>query len=127
MDYFNKILNKKTKHQYRFKTREEFEDQYGDYWAESIKCNWYDDDDDEGMNYLFGTDIDFLPLEEINDILEKNHTSYYDDEENGFYWNISKDMIIQNDQLNFKSIYLGNKKNIYEKRIIRFNKYKKGD
>lgn len=126
MDYFNKILNKKTKHKYRFKTREEFEEQYGDYWAQTIKSNWYDDDV-EGMNYLFGTDIDFLPLEEINDILEKNHTSYYDDEENDFYWNISKDMIIQNEQLNFKSIYLDNKKNIYEKRIIKFNEYKKGD
>ena len=126
MDYFNKILNKKTKHKYRFKTREEFKEQYGDYWAESIKCNWYDNDDD-GMNYLFGTDVDFLPDEKINDFLEKNHIFYYDDEENNFYWNISKDMIIQNDQLNFKSIYLDNKKNIYEKRIIKFNEYKKGD
>ena len=86
MDYFNKILNKKTKHKYRFKTREEFEEQYGDYWAKFIKCNWYDDDD-EGMNYLFGTDVDFLPDEKINDFLEKNHIFYYEDEENNFYWN----------------------------------------
>lgn len=123
MEYFNKILNKKTNHKYRFKVREEFENEYGDDWASTINCNWYDDDI-EGMNYLFGTDLDFLPLEEIEDVLEKNKISFYDDDENNSYWSISKDMIIKNEHLDFKNIYLNNsKQNVYEKIITKFNKF----
>lgn len=126
MEYFNKILNKKTNHKYRFKVREEFENEYGEDWAQTIRCNWYDDDI-EGMNYLFGTNINFLSLEKIEDIINHNGIAYCDDDI-GNSWSISKDMLIQNDLINFKHIYLKNdNKLVYENKILKFNEYKKGD
>lgn len=122
MEYFNKIINKKTNHKYRFKTREEFENEYGYGWVNTIKRGWYDDDI-EGMNYLFGTDLDFLPLEEIEDIIKYNYTGYCDNYRG--VWSISRDMIIKNEQLDFKNIYPNNsKRNIYENIITKFNNFK---
>ena len=122
MKYYNKILKQTTIYQYRFKTREEFENEYGEDWAQTIRCSWFDNDID-GMNYLFGTNINFLPLEEIEDIINHNRIAYCDDD-TGNNWSISKDMLIQNDSINFKHIYLKNdNKLVYEKIITKFNKF----
>ena len=125
MKYKNIVTGEITEYEYRFKTREEFENEYGESWSNIVRCNWYDDDY-EGMNYLFGKNIDFFSDDELTNVMEDNSIEYYEDGDNS--WSISKDMIIRNRSLKFDDIYFGeNDRLVYEKRIISFNEYKKGD
>lgn len=130
MKYKNIITNRLTKYPYRFKTRREFQDEYGYYWYEDIECSWFDDDV-IGMNYLFGQDLETENKKYLDEILYEDAifplSSLGIDLNRDNDWSISKDMITKNGKSNFGDIYLRNKENIYENNIIKYNDYEKGD
>ena len=110
MKYRNNITNKKTEYKYRFRTEEEFIDEFGHDWHQDISCTW----NLGGMDFLFGKDLELTDSDgdeiynnhdilTINDIINLNRL-----------WSISSDMIIPNVKLDFGSIYLKNKQNVYE-------------
>ena len=104
--YLNEITNKITEHPYRFKTEDEFEEEFGENWMRSnsfmFPLDGYDMEKYFGVDFLLDYDID----------------SYIDDFEgirvNGYRlngWYISKNMLTKN------KILLNNKptKLVYEK------------
>ena len=122
MKYFNIIANKITDYPYRFKTRKEFKEEYGDEWATVVRCNWFDDDYD-GMNYLFGKDFKIENINYIEEMFTNNRTYHLNDEEYGHNWSITSDMIIKNQRQDFKSLYLKDKQNVYEGIITKINDF----
>lgn len=74
---------------YRFKTRQEFENQYGPKWGEIIKGGWHDD-----MTHLFGT---VIPDGIDCDAIFSGASVYGQIKDSGLwkgFWTISKDMIV---------------------------------
>jgi hypothetical protein len=71
-------------HKYRFKTKKEFEDDYGSEWFDELEYSW-----EEDMDYLFGRTIPNESIEEYEEDLEFEMKIA-----NGSYHTISGDMII---------------------------------
>jgi len=80
LTYFNEIEKKPTSFEYRFKTEEEFEEEFGEDWADEVNLSWAPGD----MDYLFGINI--------QEKLDKGAEVLFSIDG----WNISKDMITKN-------------------------------
>lgn len=86
--YYNKITKENTTQPYRFKTRDEFINEFGLKWEEYLSVGW-----GYSMNYLMGTDYKYeINLEFDINIKNITITNYYDSR-----WVISSDMITKND------------------------------
>lgn len=106
--YKNIITNEKTKYPFRFKTNDEFEKEYGEYWKTTIRHRW---NDIGSMDYLFGKDYESDDEEdEIND-------QYYDG--NTGDWMVSFDMLTNN-KYNLINDYFKKPENIYENNNNRY-------
>ena len=93
--YFNIITGKTSKFKYRFKTKEEFINQYGILkWRTSLTYRWV-----LNMDCFFGEDLE---TKHMNDI------GYY----KGYF--ISPDMVVCNNISDYKNIYLRKKTLVYE-------------
>lgn len=106
--YYNNVQRKLTKYKFRFKTEDEFLSIFGDDWKSTILCKW---NSDGYMDHLYGIDftVDFEKDYDINEFYSQN---FYDSKRER-YWNISRDMIIENNNNTYKCLY-DNKKMIYE-------------
>lgn len=71
---------------YRFKTKGEFEEEFGSKWRDIVGNTWVSPD----MDYLFGQYIKDEDNKEFNDVYNRNK-SYYRSYDR--CWNISRDMI----------------------------------
>lgn len=124
MGYKNIKTNNLTIYPYRFKTEDEFEDEYGFDWDNDIRYGWYNNDTD-GMNYLFGTDL--RENEEIvKKIFQRNikYTLRENIGERYVQWGISEHMLTKNEELKFKDIYVDTNTNlVYEKLVLKFKNF----
>ena len=128
--YFNTISNEPTKFPYRFKTKEEFEEEFGEWWYDNILGGWSleEDSPDDNMDYLFGKNLEYSDdKKEILNYLTHDTKRVYIKRQNDIddTWSISKQMLIDND-IN-KPNYNVPKQLVYESKILKFNKYKKGE
>lgn len=123
--YKNIITNEITDCPYRIKTEKEFIDEFGEDWKSDVSWN------SRGhMDYLFGTDLPF-DIIYINRIisgyvynLELTNTNTQTNQD---FWCIVKEAIIKNEPNDIKGMFLSTPKLVYERKIIKFNEYKKGD
>jgi len=58
--YFNPIKNEYTKYKYRFKTKDEFEKEFGDNWNYVVNKQWNDD-----MDFMFGMDYPYIEYDQF--------------------------------------------------------------
>ena len=80
--YYNTVSEEETPWEYRFKTQEEFEEEYpnNQHWRNSVQRTWIRD-----MDYLFGKDLATIRINKNNDTAIR-----FDN------WNISMEMITPN-------------------------------
>lgn len=121
MKYRNNITNKISEHKYRFKTLEEFINQYTEDWKETV--NWNDED---RMDYLFGQNLE-VNEKELEKIFKGDFCAIPRQDEDDSEWYINGKMIKENEPQRFKDMYLKDKQNVYENKILKFKEYKKGD
>lgn len=88
--YYNNITNEYTDSKYRFKTREEFVEQFGNFWKDVLGGCWsYDMDRFFGMNFV----------QQYNTIIDKSNYMFYK------HCLIRPIMLKPNDTNTFKIIY----------------------
>lgn len=105
--YINTITNKVTNHPYRFKTEEEFIEEFGEGWRNKI--SWYDEPSDSRtpseyyMDYLLGIDLEFGNTpEEVDDsfgdrsLIRNNGWGKFNDVPDEYGWSYTVSMIIRN-------------------------------
>jgi len=130
--YYNNITNRNTTYPYRFKTVQEFENEYGEDWYDEILFGWsYDISDGPTMNYLFGKDFEYS--DNKNEILTNFENSTTGEEKyvlipnNNDTWTISLEMLTENKKIiptyNTKRnlIYESKKSDEYDKIIYKCN------
>lgn len=121
--YYNTITKKPTVYEYRFKTEDEFKDEFGEHWMDEVQETWV-----HGMDNFLGKD---LLTENIitdygvfNDYDDEN-AKYFTYQEEGDYdkWFMSMEMIKENDK--FRQIdYNTPKRLVYESKILKYKDYK---
>ena len=58
--YYNKIKQEYTQYPYRFKTKNEFEEEFGNGWHYIVRKNWNDN-----MDFMFGMDYPFMEFDQF--------------------------------------------------------------
>lgn len=106
--YYNDITKENTMFRFRFKTLDEFVEDYGESWREYIRHGW-----NTRMDGLFGIELeiddDFLD----NPVYSPNG-SFCDYDFNGGTWSISEHMLVYNYKQSILQNYIKNKCLIYE-------------
>ena len=98
--YYNKILNKQTPHRFRIKTEEEFLTEFGTNWMSNIRYGW---NNDGRMDFLFGVNIEQNISED--DFLDEDFFINITDNQDGYTWMISRDMIKENSKYGYDLLY----------------------
>lgn len=75
----------KIKYSYRFKTKKEFQDEFGGSWRSMVMCHW----DSPSMDRFFGKDFEIFEIDSVKRIRQGEWYIRYGS------WSISKDMIIK--------------------------------
>ena len=95
---YNSVTSEETEYQYRFRTQEEFESDYGTSWRDEV---WWSESD--GMDYLFGVD---LPTHKY----EQYHKYTFD----GKGWYVNDKMLSEN-AMTPSAMYNRRRQLVYEK------------
>ena len=110
MLYYNSITKKTTEYPYRFKTRNEFEDEFGDRWYYDINWGY------QTMDYLLGVDFEYSTDKEyIDGIFDSVGEIPIPRPNRNYDWYIFRPMLILNDnKMASKQMYNEPKQLVYE-------------
>lgn len=89
--YINPVTGERTKWPYRFKTKDEFIEEFGYNWRSSVPSHWVIE-----MDPLLGEDV---KSDVPQSVWERNGTFTYDDDDSQGSWVISKKMMTPNNSL----------------------------